>query len=227
MGTFWSSQSRAGRDKTSIRLVSALAAAAALATASTAHAVDGCLALLCFAAPSWSAIQQCVPPVQQVLSDLAHGKPFPTCNMAGAGNSASHQWSSVPVSCPPQYIGLVESESGCEEGTRQEGRGQEGTGDTCPGCGACRTGQDHPQPSGCVAVSDGQQALTSGSLESFNPAAAGFFPSQGKRRGERRRRSGAAFSTRPPAVRSAVAYPRSRVLVAPDHRHPAQRWHSP
>ena len=112
MGTFWTSQSRAGRDKTSIRLVSALAAAAALATASTAHAVDGCLALLCFAAPSWSAIQQCVPPVQQVLSDLAHGKPFPTCNMAGAGNSANHQWSSVPTHCPPQYIGFVESDSG-------------------------------------------------------------------------------------------------------------------
>ena len=77
-----------------------------------AHAVDGCLALLCFAAPSWSSIAQCVPPVQQVLSDLAHGKPFPTCNMAGAGNSATHQWSSAPVYCPPQYIGTTQSDSG-------------------------------------------------------------------------------------------------------------------
>lgn len=94
------------------RLIAAVVVSASAGVTGAAHAVDGCLALLCFAAPSWSSIQQCVPPVQQVLSDLAHGKPFPTCNMAGAGNSASHQWSSVPTYCPPQYIGTTESDSG-------------------------------------------------------------------------------------------------------------------
>lgn len=29
-----------------------------------ARAVDGCLVLLCFAAPSWRAIPQCVPPIR-------------------------------------------------------------------------------------------------------------------------------------------------------------------
>jgi hypothetical protein len=68
-----------------------------------AHAVDGCLVLLCFAAPNWRAIPACVPPIRQVLRDLARGKPFPTCAMAGAGNSAYHTWASVPDHCPPQY----------------------------------------------------------------------------------------------------------------------------
>ena len=96
-----------------LRALSASCVLAALGSVTApAHAVDGCLVLLCFAAPSWSSIQQCVPPVQQVLSDLAHGKPFPTCNMAGAGNTANHQWSRAPTYCPPQYIGTTESESG-------------------------------------------------------------------------------------------------------------------
>lgn len=77
-----------------------------------AHAVDGCLVLLCFAAPSWRSIPQCVPPIQQVLRDLARGRPFPTCGMSGAGNSASHQWSSAPTYCPPQYTRVFDGESG-------------------------------------------------------------------------------------------------------------------
>lgn len=68
-----------------------------------ARAVDGCLVLLCFAAPAWSAIAQCVPPIQQVLRDLARGRPFPSCSMSGGGNSASHHWSTAPVYCPTQY----------------------------------------------------------------------------------------------------------------------------
>lgn len=77
-----------------------------------AHAVDGCLVLLCFAAPSWRAIPQCVPPITQVLRDLARGRPFPTCGMSGPGNSARHQWSSAPDYCPPQYTHAVEVENG-------------------------------------------------------------------------------------------------------------------
>lgn len=69
-----------------------------------AHAVDGCLVLLCFAAPSWSAIPQCVPPIKEALRDLARGRPFLSCRCpVGAGNNASHRWSSAPTYCPPQY----------------------------------------------------------------------------------------------------------------------------
>jgi len=68
-----------------------------------ALAVDGCLVLLCFAAPNWRAVPQCVPPIRQVLRDLARAKAFPTCAMAGAGNSAQHSWARAPSHCPPQY----------------------------------------------------------------------------------------------------------------------------
>lgn len=77
-----------------------------------ARAVDGCLVLLCFAAPSWRSIPQCVPPIKQVLRDLSRGKPFPTCSMAGGGNSASHSWASAPNYCPPHYTRVFNGESG-------------------------------------------------------------------------------------------------------------------
>jgi hypothetical protein len=96
-----------------IAAVLTIVAALAGATAPRmAHAVDGCLVLLCFAAPNWRAIPQCVPPIRQVLRDLARGKAFPTCAMAGAGNSASHAWANAPGYCPPQYTRLFEGESG-------------------------------------------------------------------------------------------------------------------
>jgi hypothetical protein len=76
-----------------------------------ARAVDGCLVLLCLAAPSWRAIPQCVPPVRQLFRDLARGKPFPTCAMSGAGNVARHRWSSAPAFCPPQYTRVFDGES--------------------------------------------------------------------------------------------------------------------
>lgn len=71
-----------------------------------ARAVDGCLVMLCFAAPSWRAIPRCVPPIRQVLRDLARGKAFPTCAMAGVGNSARNDWANAPRYCPPQYTHL-------------------------------------------------------------------------------------------------------------------------
>jgi hypothetical protein len=84
----------------------------ALLSPTAARAVDGCLVLLCFAAPSWRAIPQCVPPIRQVLRDLARGKGFPTCGMAGAGNTAQHAWASAPSNCPPQYTRVHETEGG-------------------------------------------------------------------------------------------------------------------
>ena len=76
------------------------------------HAVDGCKVLLCLAAPSWRSIPECVPTINQLHRDLARGKPFPTCSMAGAGNSANNTWASAPSNCPPQYTRVFEGESG-------------------------------------------------------------------------------------------------------------------
>lgn len=75
------------------------------------RAADGCLVLLCFAAPSWRSIPQCVPPIRQVLRDLSRGRPFPHCSMAGAGNSARHAWAHAPHNCPPQYTHVVYGDS--------------------------------------------------------------------------------------------------------------------
>lgn len=85
---------------------------AALLAPTPALAVDGCLVLLCFAAPSWKSIPQCVPPIRQVLRDLARGRAFPTCGMSGAGNTARHVWARAPGNCPPQYTRVHETESG-------------------------------------------------------------------------------------------------------------------
>ncbi|MCW5656754.1 MAG: hypothetical protein KIT60_03550 [Burkholderiaceae bacterium] len=77
----------------------------------TALAVDGCLVLLCLAAPDWRKVVQCVPPVQQALRDLARGRPFPECKTGGAGNQAAAAWANAPDNCPPQYTRAIEGES--------------------------------------------------------------------------------------------------------------------
>nr|WP_317623843.1 hypothetical protein [Acidovorax sp. SUPP3334]BDH38352.1 hypothetical protein AVHM3334_23135 [Acidovorax sp. SUPP3334] len=73
----------------------------ALFAAPPAHAVDGCKFLLCIAGP-WTRIAECRPTVQEVLRDLAKGRPFPTCGMSGAGNSARNLWTSE-ATCPAMY----------------------------------------------------------------------------------------------------------------------------
>ena len=100
---------KAERSSFSVGPITLLVAASALST--RARAVDGCTVLLCFAAPNWRAISQCVPPITQVLRDLARGKAFPTCAMAGASNSAVHQWASAPSNCPPQYTRVGDAET--------------------------------------------------------------------------------------------------------------------
>lgn len=91
------------------------------AAAPPSLALDGCLALLCLAAPSWQAIPQCVPPIRQLFRDLALGRPFPTCAMAGAGNNAGHQWASAPDFCPPQYISSSDTDSSTQYSCAFEG----------------------------------------------------------------------------------------------------------
>lgn len=92
--------------------VAALIACVTLLAPSSARAVDGCTVLLCLAAPSWRAIPPCVPPVRELLRDLARGRAFPTCAMVGSGNDASHAWSSAPDFCPPQYTRVVDGPNG-------------------------------------------------------------------------------------------------------------------
>ena len=94
------------------RILGASLAVLASLAAPAARAVDGCKVLLCLAAPSWRSIPECVPTINQLHRDLALGKPFPTCSMAGAGNSASNNWASAPTNCPPQYTRVVDGESG-------------------------------------------------------------------------------------------------------------------
>jgi len=83
-----------------------------------ASAVDGCTVLLCLAAPKWSAIPQCVPPIRQLFHDLARGRSFPTCKMSNGGNggtgntSASNAWAQAPTLCPPQYTHLLDIDPG-------------------------------------------------------------------------------------------------------------------
>jgi hypothetical protein len=106
------SASKASMSRSIVNHAAGLWLAALIALLPTpARAVDGCLVLLCLAAPSWRAIPQCVPPVKQLFRDLARGKPFPTCSMSGAGNTANHTWSNAPAFCPPQYTRVIDGES--------------------------------------------------------------------------------------------------------------------
>lgn len=94
-------------------ILAAVPACAALFGVSTpARALDGCKVLLCLAAPSWRSIPECVPTIKQLHRNLARGKPFPVCSMAGAGNSANNTWARAPSYCPPQYTRVFEGWSG-------------------------------------------------------------------------------------------------------------------
>jgi hypothetical protein len=93
--------------RTHATLLSVVAALLLMGAPGAAKAVDGCLVLLCLVAPSWRAIPQCVPPIRQLFRDLARGRSFPSCSMAGAGNSATHAWAQAPYRCPPQYTRML------------------------------------------------------------------------------------------------------------------------
>ena len=81
--------------------VSAVLPVVLLGSSPAAQAVDGCQLLLCLAG-NWRGIPLCVPTVKQAFRDLARGRPFPTCSMAGSSNTASHSWASE-ATCPPFY----------------------------------------------------------------------------------------------------------------------------
>jgi hypothetical protein len=92
--------------------IAAFATSMSLLAPLPAGAVDGCVVLLCLAAPNWRAVPECVPPIRQLLRDLARGHAFPSCTMSGVGNTSRHTWASAPGNCPPQYTRIHEGPSG-------------------------------------------------------------------------------------------------------------------
>lgn len=86
--------------------------AALLGLSRPASALDGCMVMLCLAAPSWREIPMCVPTMHDLNKHLARGRRFPTCADAGAGNTAGNEWASAPDFCPPQYTRRIDGESG-------------------------------------------------------------------------------------------------------------------
>jgi len=90
----------------------------ALAAPTAAHAVDGCQVMLCMSG-NWKSIPLCVPPVRQVLKDLARGKSFPTCDMGDDGNTTKHQLT-TQANCPPMYS-LYHPDSGAWAGCQYAG----------------------------------------------------------------------------------------------------------
>ena len=82
-------------------VTSTMLAMLSMFSAASAHAADGCKFLLCIAGP-WSSIAACQSTVHEVFRDLARGRPFPTCGMTGAGNTASNTWVDEG-SCPGMY----------------------------------------------------------------------------------------------------------------------------
>jgi hypothetical protein len=76
-----------------------------LAAPAPARAADGCTVLLCLAG-NWRAINQCIPPVRDMLRDMLRGRVFPTCGFAsapsGGGSSAgaSNRYITDLSQCP-------------------------------------------------------------------------------------------------------------------------------
>lgn len=95
----------------SFGIVAPVVLLAAFAVPTPVRAADGCTALLCLSCGNWNAITQCVPTVREVLRDLARGRPFPSCDSAGTGNRADHEWAAAPTFCPPQYTRVTYGES--------------------------------------------------------------------------------------------------------------------
>ena len=87
--------------------------------APAARAVDGCVVLLCLAG-NWSAIGECVPPVEQLFTDLALGQPFPSCAFASAPSLPASSVSAAAASAATQATGASSPTSAVLEGMTQQ-----------------------------------------------------------------------------------------------------------
>lgn len=100
------------KQRVSSRWISIMALATLGLLPRSVLALDGCEVMLCLAAPDWRSIPRCSVVINQLMRDLAKGKPFPTCDSTSAGNTASHSWAGAPANCPPQYITDTEGPNG-------------------------------------------------------------------------------------------------------------------
>lgn len=116
----WSIAGKASSSRAARAIPALLALVVLSGVCPATEAVDGCTVMLCLAAPKWSAIPPCVPPIRQLFHDLARGRAFPTCTMAGgaggrtaASNTrAANTWAQAPSLCPPQYTHLLDIDPG-------------------------------------------------------------------------------------------------------------------
>ncbi|MCA7941730.1 MULTISPECIES: hypothetical protein [Burkholderia cepacia complex] len=96
------------RRATNVNLHAFAVAAALLAPAAPAHADGwGCQVLLCLSDPRGPEHEgECVPPIEKLWDHLAHGNPFPTCDLM-------ESWDALPEefrrAIPDDVVQLVKS----------------------------------------------------------------------------------------------------------------------
>ncbi|OTP75383.1 hypothetical protein [Caballeronia sordidicola] len=71
----------------------------------------GCKVLLCLANPNSNGgpmgVTECRPPISQLYHDLAHGKPFPTCDLADGNNASQNFAKQVNAPYDPCPAGTI------------------------------------------------------------------------------------------------------------------------
>lgn len=96
------------RCATNVALHALAVAAALLAPVAPAHADGwGCQVMVCLSDPRGPETEgACVPPIEKLWDQLAHGHPFPTCDLMGS-------WDSLPAevrsAIPPDVVQLLQS----------------------------------------------------------------------------------------------------------------------
>ena len=112
----------------------AIAGFAALAASSTQPALAqdasfGCKALLCAAAsaPGWSGIPYCVPVMQELFRELAHGDGWPSCPEGHTSGLGYEPY----LACPAGWTAVQSAPSGANRGGGGNGLQVSANGDLC------------------------------------------------------------------------------------------------
>ncbi len=143
----------------------------------------GCKVLLCLANPNGArAVSECRPPIDQLFTDLARGRPFPTCDLAQS-SSGTQSWAQQGLSyydpCPTGTTALANGMQAVQ-GTplppiNGYGSYYSGIGD---GDGQSpASGESYSPMPGKVCVGNhiGTTSVSSGSGESFETMAVGVY----------------------------------------------------
>ncbi|WP_230960398.1 hypothetical protein [Burkholderia pseudomultivorans] len=108
----------------------ALIAGGLLVSAGHANASDyGCTVLLCLANPASNGgpkgIAECVAPITKLFDDLAHFRPFPTCDMADGNDGSSYaKQVTAPYDPCPSPLKPAPAGTWVVEGQKKTGSGQ-------------------------------------------------------------------------------------------------------